>query len=214
MTALTIQQRDLIAAAFQSAVEEVVVEHYPAVTQEHQLTSRIAQRIEDRLNNLNLAGVTLRVSTQELPDKGRGAAESRLGADLWITLTLQNEFSKGFLVQSKWQGDRDFGRYVDQCERMLNVSKSSYGWEFGRNGVRVYGAKRVIARSAYHDRYTLDFGRKIQTVLKKMLDCREGDYALGIPSGVNPRDHMSSMIQDWNAQAAVSLEIIQSDPRD
>jgi N-acetylmuramoyl-L-alanine amidase len=204
---IDVLQRDLIASAFQSAIDEVVIEHYPSLTQEAQLTSRIAQRVEDRLNNLRLAGATLRVVTQELPDRGRGAAEVYVGADLLVTITLENEFSKGFLVQSKWRNKHDPAVFAEQCAKMLAISKASYGWEYGQSGTHVYNAKRIVTSPDYHRRHFFEYGRRLQTVIRRVLICKEGDPALGIPFGADPRSHVGLMIRELAAKAALSLRI-------
>lgn len=206
---LTVQQRDLIAAAFGSAVDEVVVEHHPALTQEHQLVSRIAQRLEDRLNGLALVGVLIQVDTQELPDKGSGALERKIGADLFVSITVENEFSKGFLVQAKWRESLDSDRYAQQCQQMTSVSKASYGWEFGRSGTRVFTARSVVnrvSRSGFEGRRSpFEFGWKIPTVIGRLLVCKAGDVRLGIPNVRDRRAYIRSMLTEWGASRSVEL---------
>lgn len=206
---LTIQQRDLISAAFGSAVDEVVVEHYPGLTQEHQLTSRIAQRLEDRLNGLELGGARIHLTTQELPDRGRGSIEALLGADLFVSVTVEQQLSKGFLVQSKWREHSAFDRYILQCEKMCSVTKAAYGWEFGPSGTRVFNANSIArrGRSGFYQRSPFEFGRHISTMMKRLLICREGDPALGIPPGPDVRHRITDVLQGLSVRDVVQMVI-------
>ena len=60
---LDILERDMIAEAFRSTVDSVVSEHYSALTQEHQLVSRIAQRLEE-LHGMQIGRARLRHSSK------------------------------------------------------------------------------------------------------------------------------------------------------
>lgn len=205
---LTTQQRDLIAAAFGSAVDETVVEHYPALTQEHQLMSRIAQRLEDRLDGLQLAGVQVRVDAQELPDKGPNSLERKIGADMFVSVTVEGELSKGFLVQAKWRDARDLDNYARQCEQMISHSPASYSWEFGATGVRVFSARSIVKRAghpAYWPRGPFEFGRKLPTMMGRFLICKEGDEDLGVPSVLNRRGYIKQMLTEWGIRRSVDV---------
>lgn len=194
-----------MAAAFASAVNEVVVEHFRALTQEHQLTSRIAQKLEDRLNGFRLGDAILHVIAQELPDKGRGALERKVGADMLVSIELEGQFSKGFLVQAKWSGKAVPEQYIRQCEDMLKRSPASYGWEFGRNGTRVFKASSVVKNAGLHPPF--DFGRGIEAMMKKFLICKEGDRKLGVKHGPYMRDGVTTLMKEWGIPSAVVLTI-------
>jgi hypothetical protein len=81
---LTKRQRDIIAAALRSVIDEVVSEHFDAETQEHQMTSRLAGLLERELRTLSVLGQQVFKITQEFPDKGRGSLEKPTGVDLYI----------------------------------------------------------------------------------------------------------------------------------
>jgi N-acetylmuramoyl-L-alanine amidase len=106
--------------------------HYEADTQEHQLTSRIAQAIEHELGNVRIGETRVRIAVQELSDRGRGSKERAVGADLYISIVVESEdesISKGMLVQSKWDHafsrSSELGRLRDQSHEMLRRSKES-----------------------------------------------------------------------------------------
>jgi hypothetical protein len=118
-----------------AVAKEVCERHYSAPTQEHQLSAKLAAEIEKELRGLKTPPFTVGVAVQDFPDKGRGAWERPVGADLYISVVRQDEddtFSKGMLVQSKWDHtffpDRKDVR--EQCARMLRRSNSSYVWVF------------------------------------------------------------------------------------
>jgi hypothetical protein len=99
---LTEEQIAQLASDIESAVNSVTIEHYPAVTQEHQLTSRIAQALEDSLNGKQYGVASVSVITQELPDRGRSSLEKPLGGDMYVGISLEGDFDKGLLIQAKW----------------------------------------------------------------------------------------------------------------
>jgi hypothetical protein len=94
-------------------IDEVVTmvakHHSQTPTQEPQLTARVAQAMESELRHhpIEVDGLRLEVFTQDLPDRGSGSMESKVGAGLYISLDRldeQKSISKGMLVQSKWRG--------------------------------------------------------------------------------------------------------------
>src|SRR5580658_4555439 len=99
---------ELIRTLLGGATARACRRHYNAHTQEHQLTSRIAEAIEATFNGeegLRVNELMVNVAVQELPDKGPSSHERSVGADLYISIALDDghdSFSKGLLVQSKW----------------------------------------------------------------------------------------------------------------
>ena len=211
---LEIFERDLIAETMRSTIDEVVAEHHSAKTQEHQLTARIGQKLEDRLNSLEILGNRFSVITQDIPDKGRGALESKTGIDLYVGIALSgaNGFSKAIFVQAKWANSKDQAGLAEQCEKMLNVSDASYAWIYGPNGVRVYDAAKLIGvpQATLGGRLR---GRDINTLMRRVLDCKEGDPKYGIPeNAINRRRAVTALMEAINAKVGVDVRIIPQSP--
>ena len=96
---------DNLGVFIDGIVAQCCADHYSAVTQEHQFSSRLAQAIESELRHYPLPGLDVEVATRDFPDRGPGATEKRSGADLYISLVRRDgekPVSKGMLVQSKW----------------------------------------------------------------------------------------------------------------
>src|SRR5258708_6118726 len=95
----------MIAARIDAVAEAVCKRHYRAPTQEHQLSAKLAQAIETELAGVKIGPFTIGVAVQDFPDKGKRSWEKPTGADLYISTVRKdgdNTFSKGMLVQSKW----------------------------------------------------------------------------------------------------------------
>lgn len=198
-------QRDLISEAIRSTVDEVVQEHYPALTQEHHLTPRIGERLEQRLNGRFFYGAGLSVITQDFPDKGRGALEKKVGSDIYIGISLRGQFNKGLLVQSKWI-DSDDPKLTEQCERMLRYSPSAYVWLYGSNGVRMLKAKSVVEHHRYR-RGQATWSDNLSNIFKEVLSCRQGDRSIGVETGPGWRERVSEMLQQLQMTTAVAIDI-------
>lgn len=99
---LTALERNLIAAAISTKIDEAAASKYRGPTQEHQLTSRIAGLLED-LNGLGVFKNRVTVVAQEFPDKGPRALEQPTGVDLYISITDSGRegFSKAILCSRK-----------------------------------------------------------------------------------------------------------------
>ena len=60
-------------------VSETCIRHYSALTQEPQLTAKIAEAIERELNELVIDEIAVEVRMQDFPDRGRGSLERLSG---------------------------------------------------------------------------------------------------------------------------------------
>jgi hypothetical protein len=212
--------RVIIAAALGEAVDSAVYQHHDALTQEHQLTSRIAERLETAIPRLGQAtGYEVSVYTQELPDKGPGALERSLGADLYVGVQVRaggDIKSKGFLVQSKWQDAIERGRgrqdLIGQCDVMVERTKSGYVWLYGRRGARVVTAKSIL-RNPDRPLGRVPFSRRPDRLFDGVLKCREGDQAIGLPpmpGGADAavvRQAIGAMLSELGAGAGVGIFI-------
>jgi hypothetical protein len=182
----------------------MVADHFPARTQEHQLTARLGQALESEFRSLEVLGYRFSVITQDIPDKGRGSLESRFGADLLISISLAGEFDKGLLIQSKWKDNRD-PNLDTQCRQMLALSKSSYVWVYGPSGARTINA-RSLARSP--DSIASRWAWNIGALMRRVLDCKAGDPALGVGLGPDRRAGLTRKLGELEAQAGLSMRIL------
>jgi hypothetical protein len=83
----------------------VVQKHYDALTQEPQLTAKIAEAIELTLDRTDFGDLNVRVAVRDFPPQGRGALEGKVGADVYISTAVIGEdgedVSKGMLAHSR-----------------------------------------------------------------------------------------------------------------
>lgn len=203
--------RDLIAEAIRSVVDGVSKDHYDALTQEHQLTSRICQALEIRFNRTLFGRYRVRVVAQEMPDKGPNTLERKTGADIYVGIEIDDGdiVSKGFFVQAKWkETDRSSSQHSDlvkQCAKMKNCTHSAYVWLYGQNGVDVVPANEIINHPKTRPE---DLGsRKLNEMMQQVLDCNEGDFSLGLPLGVPPRRSLKLFLQERGVRAGLVLEV-------
>src|SRR5258708_24572852 len=97
------RERDvgLLGILIDGVIAQKCRRHYGADTQEHQLSSRIAEAIEHELGGIRIGDMSVQVTVQELPDRGRGSKEKKVGADLYVSIVVDDgraAVSKGMLV--------------------------------------------------------------------------------------------------------------------
>ncbi|MGO8047057.1 hypothetical protein ACC713_29605 [Rhizobium johnstonii] len=204
--------RDLIAEAIRSVVDELVKEHFDALTQEHQLTSRICQALEGSFRDTMFGKYRVRIVVQEMPDKGPGTLEKKTGVDLYIGIRVDEgvPISKGLFIQSKWKESegrsaKEQKTLVGQCREITKRTDSGYVWLYGPDGVDVVPAKEVIANPKAAPEAL--GSRKINEVVRQVLDCFEGDRKYGLPDDLPVRKALVVMMERFAANAAISIDI-------
>lgn len=203
--------RDLIAEAIRSVIDDLVKEHFDALTQEHQLTSRICGALEAKLRRTYFMDYRVQVVAQEIPDKGPGTLEKRSGVDLYIGIQIDDgdPVSKGFFVQAKWKESgrtaKEQKSLVEQCEKISARTDAGYLWMYGAGGVDVVPAAEVAAHSGTPPEQLAS--RKINEVLQQVLDCFEGDRRYGLPQGVPMRKALGAMLEEFGAAQGVAIEV-------
>lgn len=204
-------ERDLISEAIRSAVDTVVSEHFGALTQEAQLTSRIAADLEARLNGLRVFDLSMRVIAQEMPDRGRGALEKKSGADLYIGIELvtpEESLTKGLFVQAKWEGKHtrsEQAELVEQCGKLTARTTASQVWLYGPSGVSAVPAQEVVAHPGSPPEML--GSKKLNEVFQQVLDCFEGDPRYGLPDEQNVRAALSDMLQEFSVPTGLAISI-------
>lgn len=120
--------------------------------QEPAITDALAMALRLKLNG-SIEG--LKWSSHVLTDRGSGAEEKPIGADLLIHVAFRTSkltYSKGVLVQAKriepgevMQSD-NHKDLVHQCKKMLNYSPASFVFDYARRETRC-GSALAIAGS-------------------------------------------------------------------
>ena len=114
--------------------------------------------------------------------------EKRYGADLMGVLDIHlcdYKVKKGFLAQAKKAEPksrfRDWGRLVEQCEKMLECTPESFVFIYSRNrGIRTLPAVSELG-STSKDLFDL-YHHSLQNFFERHLQCYIGDRRLNSPS--------------------------------
>jgi hypothetical protein len=199
--------RTQIAEALGEEVDSVVRDHYPSLSQEPAITSRVGQRLEDQLDGRPVGDYRLRVITQDFPDRGQGAWEKRIGADLFLSVSLEGPdgFDKGLIVQTKLDRRLDRLELQDQVAKMRRHTPSSYVWIYTDNGVAVVSAHEVerMQSNSLAGLYT----RSATGFFGRILDCYAGSRRLGVPPVVNRRAVLTQRLLELRARRGLDVAI-------
>ena len=208
--------RELIAKALGKATDQAVRDHLTGISQEAAITSRIGQSLEQTLNGKPVLGYSIEVITQDIPDRGPGSLEKAIGADLYVGISVSSggkRQSKGFLVQAKigrkLKSMSDYDALAKDCGDMLERSDASYLWLYESNGVRVVKAVEVLKRGSKSPKELQR--RRASTVFDRTLECREGDFDLGLPSvrgtRKKPRTALGEMLEELRVPRGIGVLI-------
>lgn len=148
-------QRLRVSSRIAEAISDVVRDQYRSgMHEEPDITSRIAQKLEDRLNGKQAGGHRFGVVAQTVTSHGGKSLEKRLGTDLYIVISVKKAdgetIKKGILVQAK-RADKlssELKRLRGQCGQMTVITKKgSIVWIYGSDGVVTMKASDVEAGS-------------------------------------------------------------------
>ena len=120
------RSRHTIMQRIGRAVDELVHDLYSetpdgiSVIQEPEITSRLCQRLEDRLDKSQAGFYTFRVIAQSLPDRGPHSMEKLFWAYLFMSVSLEGPggFDKGIFIQAKYDRNIDRTDLKDACRRI------------------------------------------------------------------------------------------------
>jgi hypothetical protein len=194
-------------------VTAIAQHHYITGTQEHHLTPRIAQAIQDDLRHhpIEVDGLKLEVLSQDIPDRGGGAMESKIGADLYISLTrfdVDDPISKGVLIQAKRRNSLlradERRRLRNQIARMRRRSKTgAYVWVFDDEGVTC-----VEAPNSSDPSLTWIFNpMTVGELIVEGLRCNRGDRAIGRPLDVPPEVGITRLLHRLSTRGGLDLTV-------
>ena len=144
---------------------------------ERAFTETLITRTRDGINSLDTGGI--RVKMRSLTDMQPGSEEKRLGADFVGVLTVDRpsiRISKGFLAQAKMETNRNRGKLIEQCNKMLAVTHASYVVLYGQDGVNILPAQSVVSSHGI----SLDGLSSMTYVgfMREHVKCFLGDYWL------------------------------------
>ncbi len=209
------KSRRRIMETLGQAVDELVSDLYSetidgvSAVQEPEITSRLCQRLEDRLDGSQVGDYIFRVIAQSLPDRGPRSMEKLIGADLFISISLDgvDGFDKGIFVQSKYDRNLDREELKDACSRMRGhiSAEGVYVWVYRQDGVKVISSHQVdqMNKNSLEDvrprSSTGFFGR--------VIDCYAGSKAWGIPNGGDRRKAVAVKLREARARNIVDINL-------
>jgi hypothetical protein len=204
----TREQRELLFDTIQGLVDDivskVVQKHYEALTQEPQLTAKVAEAIELTLDEIHFGDLSAKVLVRDFPPQGPGALEGKVGADVYISTAVIGEdgedVSKGMLAQAKWDYTSTDPNLLEQEAKMLDRTHSSYVWVYGPNGASSLPAG--AARAAKMVR-----SQTIGSQIANSLRCKEGDQSIGRDLTKPLITSMNEIMQELGVNTALSFTI-------
>ena len=206
----TEEEREVLFDAIQEAVDNVVSMvvggHYDALTQEPQLTAKIAGAIELTLDQMDLGDLNVKVAVRDFPPQGPGALEGKVGADVYISVAVigedRNDVSKGMLAQAKWDHTIKDAKLPEQIGKMMERSESSYVWVFGPHGVTCLPAGKYFDPNPAEEA-----GQSVGSLIANGLRCEEGDRRIGRDLTKPLITSLNEIMQDLGVNTAVSFTI-------
>jgi len=196
---------DTIQKAVDDVVSMVIEGHYTALTQEPQLTSKIAGAIELTLDRMDLGDLNLKIAVRDFPPQGPGALEGKVGADVYISTAVIGEdgsdVSKGMLAQAKWDDTTKDAKLSQQIGKMMGRTESSYVWVFGPHGVN------CVPAGGYLTPGPTEKGQSVGSLIANGLRCEEGDRRIGRDLTKPLITSLNEIMQDLGVNTALSFTI-------
>jgi hypothetical protein len=176
------------------------------VEQEPALTDRMLGAIEREMNDFHHRGV--RWTAKTFTDRGRGAQETRVGADFLGVLEISLDgfnVHKGFLGQAKILqrghslGSSERSRLVGQCNAMLDRTPDSFVFLYGYLGISVVPAVSVVGYEGgdFHALYSRSLSRFFEEHFESFI----GDRRLFPPT----IEAVDALRRDVTARSALFL---------
>jgi len=210
------QSRREISRRLGEAVNQLATDLYSDIVdgvsaiQEAEISSRLCQRLEDKLDGMQAGEYTFRVVAQSVPDRGPRSMEKLLGADIFLSVSLDGPdgFDKGIFIQAKYDRNIDQSELADAVAKMQKTAgrRGSYVWIYTPNGVKVFSAKQI---EDMNDKF---FGgqksRSIEGFSGRVLDCFAGSRDWGIAaSDPDRRRAVAARLREARAANIVDLQL-------
>ncbi|MDH4413208.1 MAG: hypothetical protein QE484_07875 [Rhizobium sp.] len=213
------KNRRLIMDRLGGAVDALVADLYSgktdgvSVVQEAEITSRLCQRLEDKLDNSPAGDYVFRVIAQSLPDRGPNSMEKLFGADIFLSISLDGPggFDKGIFIQAKYDRNIDRNELKGACRRMEAIAdrQGVYVWVYEPNGVKVLSSHQV--RQMKHNSLAGIQPRTTTGFTGRILDCYAGSRAWGIPSTGNRRKMVAERLREVRASNLLDIKLKKMD---
>ncbi|PDT87513.1 hypothetical protein CO669_25470 [Bradyrhizobium sp. Y36] len=186
----------------------IAADHYN-VAQEPAFTSRLAQEIESELRRhpINKAGLRLEVATQDLGDRGPGALEKRVGADLYISLARRDRrppVSKGMLMQAKWDITANDRKLGSQMQEMMARSEDAYVWFYGPTEIQCAKASDLMQNHVPFRSLT------VGEMIVNGLRCSAGDVGIGRDLTLSRADGMRAQLAALRTPQGLSFAVVRN----
>lgn len=206
--------RKRLARIFGAVVDELSVKHAPRKTSEPQISSKIGEALEragaaakaEIEGRRTLPPYDIRITVQDIPDRGPGAMEEQLGADLYVNITVRlggRPKSKGFLIQAKKSRRRE--GLAQQCRKMRAQTDSAYAWIYEDDGCWAIDAQTVID---HPDTALRGLKRRSVTdVFDAVLACSEGDVEIGLPDDEDETAALDRVLNRLGTPRGVSFVV-------
>lgn len=197
----------LVGELVDGIIAQACARHYFAPTQEHQFTSKIADRIEYELKDLQVFGMDLSVHAQDFPDKGRGSWEAKSGGGLNISIVVEaprEHINKGMMVQSKWDDTVGHSPKAldDQTEKMKARTRSSYVWVYGPSSIAVVPSEDVAM-----GKIDLSCAMTVGNLITEGMRCREGDPSIGRDLALPVPQSLTAVMEQLSAKHGLSIQL-------
>jgi hypothetical protein len=213
------RNRRLIMNALGEAVDDLVQDLYSdtsdgiKIPQEPEITSRLCERLEERLDGHQAGDYVFGVSGLSVPDRGPDSLEWITGADLFLSFSLDGPegFDKALFIQAKYDRNIKQAELIDACDRMerLTGHEGTYVWVYEQDGARVFSSSQV--RQMRDDSFDGLPPRSIAGLTGRILDCNAGSRKWGIPMGPKRDRHqmMRKRLREVRAQHALDMALKQ-----
>ena len=201
--------------AIQAVVEQIVEDTGQlchrisrTVDDEDDFTSRMADRIERRLDGVFVGGMKWKAITRKFPWRGPRSEEHRFGADLGLVLRMSGrgfDVTKGYLIQAKkfeFKGGLPFGkgdRVFGQCKDMLKITQEAYVWIYSRSGISILRAGSMVETDP--SRIPAMRRQTLYGFLMRAFMSWNGDYRLGDLG----KQSLEMMAEEFPAKQAILI---------
>lgn len=209
------ENRGLIVKRLGKAVDDLVADLYSnaaggvSIVQEAEITSRLCQRLEDKLDNSQVGDYVFRVIAQSLPDRGPNSMEKLFGADLFLSISLDgvDGFDKGIFIQAKYDRNINRADLKDACRRMETIAdrEGVYVWVYEPDGVKVLSSHQVgkMKQNSLNGIQP----RSMTGFTGRILDCYAGSRAWGIPSTGGRRKMVADRLLEVRASNLLDIKL-------
>jgi len=198
------------------AVDQLAIDLYSGIVdgvsaiQEAEISSRLCQRLEDKLDGMQAGDYTFNVIAQSVPDRGPRSMEKLFGADIFLSVSLDGPdgFDKGIFIQAKYDRNVDQSELADAVKKMQNTAGrcGSYVWIYTPGGVKVFSAKQI---EDMNDKFFRgQVSRSVEGFSGRILDCFAGSRDWGIPaSDPDRRKSVAARLRKARAANIVDLQL-------